>query len=476
MSFMLSNEVNPSNVFIEQKANVLGRWDPFYFQPELVELEKRVRKATSHCLRDFVLNMAGGSTPSRSEEDLHYSNAKDGVPFLRVQNITEQGLDLSDVKYVTRNTHEGLLKRSQVTEGNLLITITGRIASAAVAPCGFEGNINQHSVVIKTASISISKTLAAFFSLGIANKLATRRSTGGTRPALDYPALLSIPIIFDERIPKLMNAAVERYQERVSEAKSLLQSIDNVLFEELGIPCTPESSNTIESRIFNCSFLEITGERLDPHFHHPEFEDLSNVLRQVPHSTMQELVQFSSEQWDQKSLFQDYFPYIEIGSVDMELGRLAKPTMVPVAEAANRAKMLVRPGDLLISLTRPTRKAITFAPENLSFAVASNGFCVIREFRNPDLHSRYLFHVLRSRLCTAQFDQRSSGGNYPAITEEQLSKLIIPLPTQDKQASITKLLDDQYAKAEELLAKSRADFEKAKLDIEALILGKEVTE
>ena len=80
---------------------------------------------------------------------------------------------------------------------------------------------------------------------------------------------------------------------------------------------------------------------------------------------MRELVHFSAEQWDQKSLFEGTFPYIEIGSVDLALGRLSEPPLIPIAEAANRAKMLVRPGDLLISLTRPTRKAICFFPAEL---------------------------------------------------------------------------------------------------------------
>lgn len=100
----------------------------------------------------------------------------------------------------------------------------------------------------------------------------------------------------------------------------------------------------------------------------------------------------------------------------------------------------------------------------------------MRGFKDKELNSRYLFHVLRSRLCTDQFDQRSSGGNYPAITEEQLSKLIIPLAKPEKQIHIAKLLDAQYVKAEKLIAEARADLEKAKRDIEALILGKEAAE
>ena len=80
------------------------------------------------------------------------------------------------------------LKRSQVSEGDLLIKITGvgRMAIASVAPKNFVGNTNQHMVVVKTGNVAISKYLAHYLNLDIIEKIASRHSTGGTRPALDY--------------------------------------------------------------------------------------------------------------------------------------------------------------------------------------------------------------------------------------------------------------------------------------------------
>ena len=50
-------------------------------------------------------------------------------------------------------------------------------------------------VVIKTNSLEESTYLANYLNLDIIERLASRRATGGTRPALDYQALKSIPII-----------------------------------------------------------------------------------------------------------------------------------------------------------------------------------------------------------------------------------------------------------------------------------------
>lgn len=267
MSFALDKSVNPSKVFLIRKSEVTSRWDPFYFRPELVNLENQVRKVTQHRLRDFVVRMAGGATPSTTEPDRHYTEGPDGVPFIRVQNLSTTGrLNLTDCKRITRSTHEGLLGRSKLSGGELLVKITGvgRMAVSSVVPNDFEANINQHIVAIRTKSADTSETLAAYLNLDIAERLASRRSTGGTRPALDYPALLSIPIVFDERIPRLLNTAVTKYEEKRAQAKSLLCQIDDVLLEELGIKATSEPPNSIESRIFRRALSEVTGGRLDP--------------------------------------------------------------------------------------------------------------------------------------------------------------------------------------------------------------------
>jgi hypothetical protein len=158
--------------------------------------------------------MAGGATPSTTEAETHYTESADGLPFIRVQNLSTTGrLNLDDCKRITRSTHEGLLGRSRLSGGELLVKITGvgRMAVASVVPEEFEGNINQHIVAIRTKDIETSQALAAYLNLDIAEKLASRRATGGTRPALDYPALLSLPVILDSRISERINVAVERY-------------------------------------------------------------------------------------------------------------------------------------------------------------------------------------------------------------------------------------------------------------------------
>jgi type I restriction enzyme M protein len=234
--FSFNPDLNEERFFILNRKELNGRLDAYFYLPFFLQLEDTIKKQTARRLRDFIQELAGGATPSREEDTIHYTTKEFGIPFLRVQNITEEGLKLDDVKYITLDTHHKLLKRSQVFEDNLLVTITGRIASAAVAPKGFEGNINQHSVVIKTDGRSTSEYLAAYLNSNIGQKLAQRRTTGGTRPALDYRALRSIPVVVKPMISTMTQEAIALKKQREAEAKAEFeqtkQEIERILLGE----------------------------------------------------------------------------------------------------------------------------------------------------------------------------------------------------------------------------------------------------
>jgi restriction endonuclease S subunit len=271
MNFRLSSKVDRNKIFLVKKSNIHNRWDPFYSVPNIVELEESVQSVTSYKLRDFVVSMAGGATPLKSEADEHYTEGDSGIPFIRVQNLSTTGkLKLDDIKRITRRTHETLLARSKLSGGELLVKITGvgRMAIASVVPEGFEGNINQHIVAIRTKNIKTSKAIAAYLNLDVAEKIASRRSTGATRPALDYPAMLSIPVIFDVRIPEMIDNAIEKFDNEIRQSQEMFSRIDLVLLKELGVKTKPSNtSQQLQNNIFFSSLSKVSGERLDPLYH-----------------------------------------------------------------------------------------------------------------------------------------------------------------------------------------------------------------
>ena len=185
------------------------------------------------------------------------------------------------------------------------------------------------------------------------------------------------------------------------------------------------------------------SNRLDPHFYHPRFEKLLSVLRLNPHETLGNITKLSHHKWDPEEHQEDTFRYIEINSVSRVTGE-ASFSKVPVKEAPSRAQMMVRKDDIIVSLTRPHHGSIALISDDLDSCIASTGFAILREIKNPILNRTYLYSILRSQLCLSQMLQRSSGGNYPAITTDQLMRILIPTPKPNIQNHIAEIMQSAY--------------------------------
>ena len=491
-SYTISKSLNPKRVFILQKSELEKRFDPFFYVPELLELERKVLVKKPKKLRDYVVSVSSGATPKTTESELYYSEKENGIPFLRVQNLSPTGiLEFDDCKYINHETHNGMLKRSQVSAGDLLVKITGvgRMAVASVAPEGFIGNINQHVCVIKTGSKEISETLAAFLNSDIGEKLASRRSAGGTRPALDYPALLSIPIIEDKRILQITNKVIEQKQKNEAEAEKLLSSIDDYLLNELGIKLPEPPENTLKNRMFTTTLKAISGGRFDPKLYSTQSKDLIKSLYQpsFKYQTLKSvIVQSCAGDWgnDDKEIFDknEFVRCLVIRATEFDNkfnlnvdGSRAKFRLI------NKIKFKsldIQPNDLLIeksggSENQPVGRIAILTKdltENYSLGYSNfvHKFRVNKSVVLPDYVFNYLKTIHNIKITDVM--QSQTNGIRNLILGEYLN-LPIPVPPLDKQKEIAKHITNIRQQAQQLKDKTKELLEKASEEIEGILLN-----
>jgi restriction endonuclease S subunit len=448
-SYTISKSLNPKRVFILQKSELEKRFDPFFYVPELLELEKKVLAKKPKKLRDYVVSVSSGATPKTTESELYYAEKENGIPFLRVQNLSPTGvLEFDDCKYINHETHNGMLKRSQVSAGDLLVKITGvgRMAIASVAPEGFIGNINQHVCVIKTGSKEISETLAAFLNSDIGEKLASRRSAGGTRPALDYPALLSIPIIEDKRILQITNKVIEQKQKNEAEAQKLLSSIEDYLLKELGMKLPEPPENTLKNRMFTTNINVVTGSRLDPFFHQKRFDPLKNPISKYPIKRVKEI---NDEIKTGLPVRKDYriedgaYPYYGANGI---IGFMDEYTH----------------DGLYLVIGQDGYIGNHYVVEGKFWG--SNHNWVLK------LKSGYDYEFVKASLDVLKYDYLITGGVIPKLTKEALESIRIPIPPFDKQKEIANHITDIRNKAQQLKDKTKELLKKASEEIEEILL------
>ena len=425
----------------------------------------------------LISDISSGATPKVDEN--YYTDAS-GIPFLRVQNVTDEGIDLSDVKFIKRDVHNGMLKRSQLKKDDLVFTITGRIGSVAVVPDNFEGNINQHSVrfQLKTHIANITtnpRYVAIFFNLTLGQSVSLREVTGGTRPALDYKALYSLSIILpptniQNHIVSIMRSAYAEKKQKEEEADALLDSIDDYVLTELEIEIPQQKENDIENRIFTTTSSEVFGGRFNPEVYHQVY---SLHTKSYPMEKFQNCVlinptaSFSGYESDTSITF------VPMEKVSAEYGEADLSLRKMVAEAKGYTRF--RNNDLIWAKITPCMEnGKSAVVDNLKSGIGcgSTEFHVFRALEGINIHYIHALLHLKSLRKHAALHFTGSAGQQ-RVSSEFFKELIIPKPPIEKQNEIADYVTNTRNRAKQLRQGANAIVEQAKERVERMLLAEE---
>lgn len=298
---------------------------------------------------------------------------------------------------------------------------------------------------------------------------------------------IDIELFLSKRIPlpslKTQQILVEAYNKKIDKAKELeLQaeliehSIEEYLLEELGIMhCSFKMQDTSLSVVsepqieldishrqeINMSAAYHQGNRIQEEYNYlrfVEFKDIkrwdcyneeSNILTKLKEShypivEIGNVYDFVQRRWDKKG---SHFYYVEIGAVDPLKGILYAED-IPTNKAPSRATQKIKAGDLIIGTTRPYLKKFAIVDDKYDDCVCSSGFQVVAPNRTYNLS--YLYEFLKTSVAISQFELLMSGAIYPAITNKDLKKILIPLPPISVQNTIVKHINKQKVQMMEL--------------------------
>lgn len=139
----------------------------------------------------IALQTGSGSTPRGGKS----AYADKGTPFLRSQNIYDDGLRLDDVVFINDETNKKM-KRTQVKAKDLLLNITGgSIGRCARIPDEFAGaNISQHVAIIRTAAPGTEDYLHLLVRSPFFQSFVIGEQTGAGRGGLPKNRMDRIPV------------------------------------------------------------------------------------------------------------------------------------------------------------------------------------------------------------------------------------------------------------------------------------------
>jgi len=158
-------------------------------------------------VNDIAIHVGSGSTP-RGGQSVYL---KEGILFIRSQNVSFDGLLLDDVAYIDDETHKRM-KRSIVKNGDVLLNITGAsLGRVCVYKELNEANVNQHVCIIRVKdkneynSDFLNAYLASYYGQCQIEKLIA----GGNREGLNFSHIRTIKVPYfkydeQERIVKVL--------------------------------------------------------------------------------------------------------------------------------------------------------------------------------------------------------------------------------------------------------------------------------
>ncbi|MEI6138223.1 MAG: restriction endonuclease subunit S [Mariniphaga sp.] len=121
---------------------------------------------------------------------------KEGIPFVTQKNIRKEGLSFADTKFITDEDHNQFYKRSNVSSGDILISMIG--ANRGMA-CIVDDNrvfsIKNVGLIKSSAKINVF-FLLYYLKSSIAMRYILFMSNGGAQEFVGLTALRSFPIPF----------------------------------------------------------------------------------------------------------------------------------------------------------------------------------------------------------------------------------------------------------------------------------------
>lgn len=222
-------DLTPQRTYVQtaSQAWTANRLDAEYFQPKYFRVLgalKSLRPVAVEPLEHLLTTLTNGHTP------LHHDLSEGDIPFLTAEHIYDFRIDFDSDKRILAEHHMDELARTQLHDGDMLVTIKGRVGNVAVVErLPGPTNINQDVALFRLKKGYHPYYIAGFLNSPAGKALIEQWSTGQINPFLSLTNLKQVPIpIFDGA---RMNAVGKAIQQKVEAAYQARQEAAHLLEE-----------------------------------------------------------------------------------------------------------------------------------------------------------------------------------------------------------------------------------------------------
>lgn len=383
-------------------------------------LQKEVQRIK---LNDLCHVVTKGTTPT--SVGLAFSDS--GIPFLRIQNLSNKTISLKNVLFIDEKTHN-TLKRSVIKPKDFLITIAGTIGKVAIVPDEFpESNCNQAIAILR---LDNAKLHPEYLFHWLHTKDALQQITG--KKVTATISNLSLGQIKNLEIP-LPPLAEQKQIAAILDAADSLRQKDQQLVEHY-------------TALSQSLFLEMFGD--------PETNPMGWECR-----TLNELVSKLGDGLHGTPTYSEEGEYYFINGNNLQNGviQINSQTKKVSSEEFNKHKKELNESTMLVSINGTIGKVAFYRGENIVLGKSACYFNV----QETLINKIFLYRLIESPYFIKYASGLATGSTIKNVSLKTMRNFPVPTPPKELQNQFAEriaIIEQQKQQAQTNLEKSEALF------------------
>lgn len=376
---------------------------------------------------------------------------EDGIPFLRVTDIQKQEIDWDNVKYISKEEHNTLIKRCNPEKGDILYSKNGTIGIPRIIDWDKEFSIFVSLCLIKLKKGLVNtKYLEQFLKSDCCLNQIKLRAKQGTVTNLHLEEIreLLIPLPNEEeqqKIAEILTTTDEHIEKLVNIIKDY-QLLKKGMMKKL-----------LTEGIGHTEFKETEIGRIPKEWEFVQLADIADVKggKRLPKGYS--LLDYNTG-----------FPYIRVA--DMYQGGISTCEIkyVPIEIINTIQNYTISEDDLFISVAG-TLGIVGIVPSTLNNANLTENANKICNIKCNKVFLMY--YLMGIRIQNIIQDEKTTNAQ-PKLALSRIKKFPVTLPSDEEQQQIASILSEIDYRIE-LYQKQREDFAQLKKGLmEKLLTGK----
>lgn len=453
--------------FVVNNEKIIGnRIDPYYYSPSnICDIAKKTIFEVLELSE--IAKLQRGKFSHRPRNDPKFFNGS--YPFIQTGDIVKSSQNDLPIGYSQTLNDLGLSVSKLFSEKTILITIAANIGDTAILnyPACFPDSvvaITPKKEFIKLEYLNIYLR----FLKNYLNNLAPQAAQKNINLEQLSPTPIVIPPIkIQEQIIAIVDKAHNSKKTMEDEAERLLGGIDDYVLGELGIKIP-----AIErEKCFVVRSEEVRGKRIDSFYHKQFFRDLGQSILQSKYQ-IQPLGNIYKKFRTGTTPNQKLNPFVNTGIPFLRNGNLSKNQITLadikyIKEELGNSLTYSNKNDLIVCIAGTIGIC---AVNELANKISINQNISAIEFKEA-INPFYVSNFLNTRYIRNMFDRNSSVATIKYINNDNLKSLLIPTPPLKIQDKIASEVKARTQKAEQLKEEAKSLLQKAKDEVEKMILG-----